>query len=140
MRELGIPILTDDIPREIDLPLDLIKGGGSAMLREKVVPQASRREVIIVDASKLSPRLGTHWPLLVAVLEFGWRSQARLPEKLGAAVTPRKGDGGPYRTDHANILLDSQFSPIAISLSLSASWGRELKSWSTGYSSPSPRT
>ena len=103
-RALGIPMLTDDIPREIDLTidgadevdpaLDLIKGGGGALLREKVVAQASRREVIVVDADKLSPRLGTHWPLPVEVLEFGWRSQARFLEGLGATVTPRTGDGG----------------------------------------------
>ncbi len=64
-RSLGIPMLTDDIPREIDLTidgadevdpaLDLIKGGGGALLREKIVAQASRREVIVVDAGKLSP-------------------------------------------------------------------------------------
>ena len=122
-RALGIPMLTDDIPREIDLTidgadevdpaLDLIKGGGGALLREKVVAQASRREVIVVDADKLSPRLGTHWPLPVEVLEFGWRSQARFLEGLGATVTPRTGDGGLYRTDGGNIILDSQFGGIA---------------------------
>lgn len=121
-RELGIPMLTDDIPREIDLTidgadevdpaLDLIKGGGGALLREKIVAQASRREVIVVDACKLSPRLGTHRPLPVEVLEFGWRSQARFLESLGGAVTPRTGDGGLYRTDQGNIILDSQFGPI----------------------------
>ena len=121
-RALGIPMLTDDIPREIDLTidgadevdpaLDLIKGGG-ALLREKVVAQASRREVIVVDGSKLSPRLGMHWPLPVEVLEFGWRSQARFLEGLGAAVTPRTGDGELYRTDGGNIIFDSQFSGIA---------------------------
>ncbi|MDQ2804900.1 MAG: ribose 5-phosphate isomerase A [Pseudomonadota bacterium] len=122
-QELGIPMLTDDIPREIDITidgadevdpaLDLIKGGGGALLREKVVAQASRREVIVVDESKLSPRLGTHWRLPVEVLEFGWRSQARFLETLGAVVTPREGDGGPYRTDQGNIILDSLFGPIA---------------------------
>ena len=63
-RELGIPMLTDDLPRAIDLTidgadevdpaLDLIKGGGGALLREKIVAQASRRIVIVVDESKLS--------------------------------------------------------------------------------------
>ena len=132
-RALGIPMLTDDIPREIDLTidgadevdpaLDLIKGGGGALLREKIVAQASRREVIVVDASKLSPRLGTHWPLPVEVLEFGWRSQARFLESLGVAVTPRKGDGGLYRTDQGNIILDSQFGPIADPASLAGELG-----------------
>lgn len=71
-RELGIPMLSDDIPRFIDITidgadevepsLDLIKGGGcgGALLREKIVVQASRRQVIVVDDSKLLPRLGTH--------------------------------------------------------------------------------
>ena len=101
-RALGIPMLTDDIPREIDLTIDgadevdpalnLIKGGGGALLREKIVAQASRREVIVVDESKLSPMLGTHWPLPVEVFEFGWRSQARFLESLGATVKPRMAD------------------------------------------------
>jgi ribose 5-phosphate isomerase A len=129
-RALGIPMLTDDIPREIDLTidgadevdpaLDLIKGGGGALLREKIVAQASRREVIVVDETKLSPRLGTHWPLPVEALEFGWRSQARFLASLGAAVTPRQGDGGLYRTDQGNIILDSQFGPIADPASLAS--------------------
>jgi ribose 5-phosphate isomerase A len=93
-------MLTDDIPREIDITidgtdevdptLDLIKGGGGAMLREKVVAQASRPEVIVVDDSKLSPRLGTHWPLPVEVSLFGWRSQGRFLESLGATVVPAR--------------------------------------------------
>ena len=122
-RALGIPMLADDIPREIDLTIDgadevdpalnLIKGGGGALLREKIVAQASRREVIVIDAGKLSPRLGTHWPLPVEVLEFGWRAQARFLERRGAAVTPRVDDDGLFRTDEGNIILDSQFGPIA---------------------------
>ena len=121
-RALGIPMLTDDIPGEIDLTIDgadevdptlnLIKGGGGALLREKIVAQASRREIIVVDADKLSPRLGTHWALPVEVLEFGWRSQAHFLESLGAAVTPRMADGELYRTDQGNIVLDSRFGPI----------------------------
>jgi ribose 5-phosphate isomerase A len=122
-RALGIPMLTDDLPSEIDLTidgadevdpaLDLIKGGGGALLREKIVAQASRREVIVVDESKLSPKLGTHWPLPVEVFEFGWRSQARFLESLGATVKPRMADGGLRRTDGGNIILDSRFGPIS---------------------------
>jgi ribose 5-phosphate isomerase A len=122
-RDLGIPMLTDDIPREVDITidgadevdpsLDLIKGGGGALLREKVVAQASRRQVIVVDDSKLSPRIGTHWALPVEVLEFGWRSQARFLESLGATVVPRERDGALFRTDQGNMILDSRFGPIA---------------------------
>ena len=90
-RALAIPMLTCDIPREIDITidgadevdpaLDLIKGGGGALLREKVVAQASRREVIVVDESKWSPRLGTHWPLPVEVIEFRLAFATALPGK-----------------------------------------------------------
>lgn len=121
-RALGIPMLTDDIPREIDITIDgadevdpevnLIKGGGGALLREKIVAQASHRVVIVVDAEKLSPRLGTHWPLPVEVLAFGWRSQARFLESLGATVVPRPDQGDLFRTDQGNIILDSRFGPI----------------------------
>lgn len=122
-RTLGIPLMTDDIPCEIDITidgadevdpgLDLIKGGGGALLREKIVAQASRMVVIAVDGGKLSPRLGTHWKLPVEVFEFGWRAQARFLESLGAVVTPRMGESGVFRTDQGNMILDSSFGPIA---------------------------
>ena len=77
-------MLTGDIPRDIDITIDgadeegpsrnLIKGGGGALLREKIIAQATKREVIVVDESKLSPGLGTYWALPVEVLEFDWRS------------------------------------------------------------------
>jgi ribose 5-phosphate isomerase A len=127
-RALGIPMLTDDIPSEIDITIDgadevdsamnLIKGGGGALLREKVVAQASRREVIVVDESKLSPRLGTHWPLPMEVIAFGWRSQARFIAGLGATVVPRAKDGVLFRTDQGNMILDGQFGPITDCLAL----------------------
>lgn len=132
-RELGIPMLTDDIPREIDITIDgadevdpqmdLIKGGGGALLREKIVAEASRREVIVVDAGKLSPRLGAHWPLPVEVLEFGWRSQVRFLESLGATVTPRSGEDGLFRTDQGNFILDSRFDPINDPVELASTLG-----------------
>ncbi len=83
--ELGIPVvgleehpvidLTIDGADEVDPALNLIKGGGGALLREKIVAQASRREVIVVDSSKCSPRLGTHHGVPVEVVEFGWRPE-----------------------------------------------------------------
>ncbi len=136
-KALGIPMLTDDIPRIIDIVIDgadevdpslnLIKGGGGALLREKIVAQASRRQVIVVDDSKLSPRIGTRRPLPVEVLEFGWRAQARFLEGLGAKVTPRERDGSLFRTDQGNMILDSHFGPIgdpaALSVALQARAG-----------------
>ena len=129
-RDLGIPMLHDDLPCEIDITidgadevdsaLDLIKGGGGALLREKIVAQASRREVIVVDETKFSARIGTHWPLPVEVLEFGWRSQARFLKALGADVAPRYHDGGLFRTDQGNLILDCRFGPIADPAALAA--------------------
>jgi ribose 5-phosphate isomerase A len=121
-RALGIPItleppgavdLTIDGADEVDPELNLIKGGGGALLHEKIVAQASLREVIIVDESKLSPALGTHWALPVEVIPFGWHAQRRFLESLGARVTVRQQrDGTPFRTDQGNLMLDCAFGPI----------------------------
>ena len=123
-RRLGIPLttledhpvieLTFDGADEVDPALNLIKGGGGALLREKLVAQSSRREIIIVDESKLSPALGTHWAVPVEVIPFGWRTQAAYLENLGARVNLRPGeDGAPFVTDQGNLILDSAFGPIA---------------------------
>lgn len=121
-RDLGIRLLTDEMPRDVDITIDgadevdpalnLIKGGGGALLREKIVAQATKRQVIVVDDSKLSPLLGTHWALPIEVIEFGWASQARFLEGLGATIVPRAADGGLFRTDSGNIILDCNFGPI----------------------------
>jgi ribose 5-phosphate isomerase A len=132
-RELGIPMLGDDIQRDVDITIDgadevdpllnLIKGGGGALLREKIVAQATRRQVIVVDESKLSPVLGTNWALPIEVLAFGWRSQVRFLEGLGATVTPRQRDGSLFETDQGNMILDSRFGPIADPAGLAAVLG-----------------
>ncbi|MBJ6759696.1 ribose-5-phosphate isomerase RpiA [Myxococcaceae bacterium JPH2] len=122
-RELGVPLTTLEARPEVDLTLDgadevapdlsLIKGAGGAMLREKVVAQASRREVIVVDAAKLSPRLGTHARVPVEVLPMALRVEARFLESLGAKVVPRVSvDGVPFLTDQGNAVLDCAFGPI----------------------------
>jgi ribose 5-phosphate isomerase A len=83
------------------------------LTREKIVAQASRRVVIVVDETKLSPRLGTHWAVPVEVLVFGWRSQARFLETLGARVTLRHDPhGDQFLTDSGNLILDCGFGPI----------------------------
>jgi ribose 5-phosphate isomerase A len=121
--ELNIPMLTEDLPKDIDVTIDgadevdpelnLIKGGGGALLREKLVAQATAREIIVVDESKLSDRLGTKHVLPIEVLPFGWRSQARFLESLGAKYTMRQTpQGAEYRTDQGNMILDCDFGPI----------------------------
>ncbi len=137
-RALGIPLMEEDCPRAIDLTIDgadevdpqlnLIKGGGGALLREKIVAEASRREVIVVDASKLSPTLGTRFPLPIEIIPFGWRSQARYLETLGARPVVRTGpDGAPFRTDQSNLILDCTFgtigNPAALAQQLAARAG-----------------
>lgn len=121
--ELGIPLTTlDDHPQvdltidgadEVDPQLDLIKGGGAALLREKIVAQASRREIIVVDESKLSDHLGTRFPLPVEVLPFGWAPEAAYLESLGASVSRRLNQGGePVVTDQGNWIIDAKFDII----------------------------
>jgi ribose 5-phosphate isomerase A len=133
--QLNIPMLTDDLPRTLDVTIDgadevdpqlnLIKGGGGALLREKLVAQNTTREIIVVDDSKLSPRLGTHHVLPVEVLPFGWHAAARYLEALGAKyVVRRAADGAEYRTDQGNMILDCDFGPIADPAQLAAKLDR----------------
>lgn len=131
---LGIPLLdASDLARidltidgadEVDPQFNLIKGGGGALFREKIVAQASARVVIVVDESKLSPCLGTHFKLPVEVSPFGWHSQLRFLESLGARATIRKNpDGSQFVTDSGNMILDCDFGPIADAANLAGELG-----------------
>lgn len=105
--------LTVDGADEVNPALQLIKGGGGALLWEKIVAQASKREVIVVDEAKLSPVLGTNWHVPVEVVTFGWRTQFDFLTELGAAVNLRlNGDAMPFVTDQGNYILDAQFGLI----------------------------
>jgi ribose 5-phosphate isomerase A len=130
-RKLGIPIttlnrnsvidLTIDGADEVDEHLNLIKGGGGALLREKIVAQASLCEIIIVDESKVSPALGTKCAVPIEVAPFGWKAHIFPLEKLGAEVMPRrKSDGKLFKTDQGNIILDANFGPISDPAKLAA--------------------
>jgi len=106
--------LTVDGADEVDPQLNLIKGGGGALLREKIVAQASKREVIIVDEAKLSPVLGTKWHVPIEVIPFGWRTQVDYLTALGAKVVLRLDKAGqPFVTDQGNYILDTHFGQIA---------------------------
>ena len=125
---LGIPLTTlDETPRldltvdgadEIDHQLRLIKGGGGALLREKIVATASDRMVVIADDSKLVARLGTH-PLPVEVVRFGLLATMSLIEAIAVEtgchgeikLRPGTGDA-PFVTDQGNLIVDCAFGAI----------------------------
>lgn len=117
---LGIPLTTLDDHQHIDLTIDgadevapngdLIKGGGGALLWEKIVGVASRRYVIVVDESKVVRILGERFPLPVEVVPFGWRTHLEAIVALGATPSLRLAEGGtPFVTDAGNYLLDCRF-------------------------------
>jgi ribose 5-phosphate isomerase A len=119
-RGLGIPLssleehphldLTIDGADEVDPELNLIKGLGGALLREKIVAAASAEMTVIVDASKRVERLGTRGPLPVEVEPFGAAIQPGFLEGLGCAPELRRAeDGAPYRTEGGNLIFHCRF-------------------------------
>src|SRR2546426_3744968 len=121
-KEHGIPLTSlEECPRldlaidgadEVDPHLDMIKGMGGALFREKLVAAASKAVAIAADASKLVKRLGSRAPVPVEVHPFGWRiSKARL-EALGGRPELRTAGAATYRTDNDNYILDTRFKSI----------------------------
>jgi ribose 5-phosphate isomerase A len=138
-RQAGIPLvslaehpvldLTVDGADEVSPELDLIKGMGGALLREKMVAQASARFIVIADVGKRVQRLGTLSSLPVEVVEWGWGVHSAFLESRGGAVTLRTfDDGPPYKSDNGNLILDCRFpdgidDPYALHTALRARAG-----------------
>ena len=119
---MGIPLTTLDECQQIDVTVDgadevdpqlrLIKGGGGALLREKIVASATRQLVIVADATKRVPVLGM-FPLPVEVIKFAQALVVKKIEALGAQVALRRdANGKPYLTDERNHILDCRFGQI----------------------------
>lgn len=119
-REVGIPLaeldeiqpldLAVDGADEVDPSLELVKGLGGALLREKMVVQAARRFVVIADESKWVERLATRAPLPVEVVPFSWKAHLAPLRALGGEPVLRTVQGGePVYTDNGNLLLDMAF-------------------------------
>jgi ribose 5-phosphate isomerase A len=133
---LGVPLTSFTVHRQIDLTIDgadevergtlnLIKGLGGALLREKIVAAASRHLAIIVDGVKLVDRLGSRVPVPVEVVQFGLEPTRAALEALGAAVRPRLSPAGePFITDGGNRILDCKFDSISDPAGLEERIGR----------------
>jgi ribose 5-phosphate isomerase A len=122
-RQVGVPLLTPeeagtldltvDGADEVDPALDLIKGYGRCLVREKIVAASSRRLVIVVGEEKLVPRLGSPGKLHVEVVPFGLTLCQRRLSELGCRPVPYVVDGKLFVTDNGNHILDCQIGPIA---------------------------
>ena len=123
-RELGIALtdldhhpeidLTIDGADEVDPDLNLIKGGGGALLREKILAQATRRNIIIVDESKLSPQLGVNWALPVEVIPFASKTEQKFLTSIGGPASLRTTENGrAFITDQQNLILDADFGRLS---------------------------
>jgi ribose 5-phosphate isomerase A len=129
-RTLGIPLTSLADESQIDMTIDgadeveegtlnLIKGLGGALLREKIVASASKRLVIVIHDSKLVSRLAVSGPVPVEVVPFGWLATARRLEDLGAKpVLRRDSKGEPFVSDGGHYILDCAFEPIVSGESL----------------------
>lgn len=105
--------LTIDGADEVDEKLNLIKGGGAAHLREKIIAQASKQYVIIVDQSKISKSLGEKWAVPIEISKMAINVEAEYLKSLGAEVKQRLDiEGNPLITDEGNYILDANFGII----------------------------
>ena len=119
--------LTIDGADEVDKDLNLIKGGGAALVREKIIANASKEILIVVDESKVSRVLGTTFPLPVEIVRFGWEATQTEVNRICGKSTLRlapdqDGNQHPLITDNGNYILDCHFdgipAPEAVELQL----------------------
>jgi len=120
------PDLAIDGADQVDERLNMIKGGGAALAREKVVDASAKKLLIVVDEQKLVKKLGEQQPVPLEVLPFAHQAVIRRISKLGGKPTLREGKGkvGPIVTDNGNFIVDSDFGTIDNPANLE----RELKS------------
>ncbi|MBX3319230.1 MAG: ribose-5-phosphate isomerase RpiA [Nitrospira sp.] len=122
-REVGIPLLDSENRWEIDVAIDgadqvdpafnLIKGGGGALLKEKIVAASAKQFIVMVDHTKQVPMLGGSFPLPIEVVPFGWGSTAREIEGLTKSrVVLRERNGTPFRTESGNFIVDVHIDRI----------------------------
>jgi ribose 5-phosphate isomerase A len=112
LNEVQVIDLTIDGADEVDPNLNMIKGGGGALTREKLVALASRDRVFIVDEPKLVERLGSTRSVPVEVLPFSWSLSAKLLGDLGCDPVLRRAAEGIFVTDNGNFIIDCGFGPI----------------------------
>lgn len=118
-RRLGVDLVTLDEVASLDLTIDgadevdpqknLIKGGGAALVREKIVAACSRRMIVVVDEAKLVPVLGVKFKLPVEVMQFGWRQAQAAVQRTGCTAVLRLNTGAPLLTDNGNFILDCAY-------------------------------
>jgi len=122
-RKFGVPVVSLDDVDVLDLAIDgadeidrskhMIKGGGAALLREKIVAAAAREMIVIVDEAKIVNVLGERFLLPVEVLPFGWKQTARKVAATGCTTEPRRTkDGAMLVTDNGNHILDCRYAGI----------------------------
>ncbi len=104
--------VTIDGADEVDAQLNLIKGGGGALLREKIVAQATSKEIIIVDEGKLSEKLGEKWAVPIEVVKFASGVEMEFLKSIGGKPVLRKVNGKPFITDEGNYIVDTNFGVI----------------------------
>jgi ribose 5-phosphate isomerase A len=112
LNDAGTIDVTFDGADEVDPDFNMIKGGGGALTREKLVALASNKRVILVDESKLVSKLGESRLLPVEVLPFAWTLSARLLSEMGCVPSLRAEAGKPFLTDNGNHILDCAFGAI----------------------------